>query len=127
SYLTQIGLSEAAVVYITQAAPTEMTLLTLRDAEKIGIEVLPFEQPIPATKSDKRVTSRETSNQEIANRAQLFVKEINSRYSRTNSVEWLGLRLTAPGRSGRTIQIPAKYRKCPVGSQSSNHESRTSM
>src|SRR5262245_4693996 len=40
SYLTQIGLSEAAVVYITQAAPTEMTLLTLRDAEKIGIEVL---------------------------------------------------------------------------------------
>src|SRR5262245_27419155 len=36
-------------------------------------------------------------------------------------------RLTAPGRSGRTTQIPAKYRKCPVGSQSSNHESRTSM
>jgi hypothetical protein len=58
SYLTQIGLSEAAVVYITQAAPTEMTLLTLRDAEKIGIEVLPFEQQIPATKPDKRVTSR---------------------------------------------------------------------
>src|SRR5262245_36283014 len=40
SYLTQIGLSETAVVYITQAAPTELTLLTLRDAEKIGIEVL---------------------------------------------------------------------------------------
>jgi hypothetical protein len=44
SYLTQIGLSETAVVYITQAAPTELTLLTLRDAEKIGIEVSPFEQ-----------------------------------------------------------------------------------
>jgi hypothetical protein len=29
SYLTQIGLSETAVVYITQAAPTELTLLTL--------------------------------------------------------------------------------------------------
>jgi HNH endonuclease len=89
SYLTQIGLSEAAVVYITQAAPTEITLLTLRDAEKIGIKVLPFEQQIPATKPDKRVTSRETSKQEIANRARLFVKEINSRYSRTNSVEFV--------------------------------------
>ena len=30
SYLTQIGLSENAVVYITQAAPTEMTWLNLR-------------------------------------------------------------------------------------------------
>src|SRR5262245_50344961 len=51
SYLTQIGLSENAVIYITQAAPTELTLLTWRDAEKIGIEVLPFEQQIPATKT----------------------------------------------------------------------------
>src|SRR5262249_27586314 len=66
-----------------------MTLLTLRDAEKIGIEVLPFDQQIPATKPDKRITSRETSNQEIANRARLFVKEIHSRSSGTNSVEWL--------------------------------------
>ena len=38
SYLTQIGLSEAAVVYITQAAPSQITLLTLREAEKIGID-----------------------------------------------------------------------------------------
>jgi hypothetical protein len=83
SYLTQIGLSEKAVVYITQAAPTEMTLLTLRDAEKIGIEVLPFEQQTP-------VTSRETSKQEINSRARLFVKEMNSRFARSNAVEWLG-------------------------------------
>jgi tetratricopeptide (TPR) repeat protein len=50
SYLTQIGLSEAAVVYITRAAPTQLTLLTLQDAERIGIEVRPFEQYAPTTK-----------------------------------------------------------------------------
>src|SRR5262249_52453076 len=43
SYLPQIGLSKTAVVYITKAAPTQLTLLTLQDAERIGIEVLPFE------------------------------------------------------------------------------------
>jgi len=89
SYLTQIGLSETAVVYITQAAPTELTLLTLPDAEKIGIEVLPFEET-PATKIAPPVTSREASNEEISGRARLFVKEINSRFSRTNVAEWLG-------------------------------------
>jgi hypothetical protein len=88
SYLNQIGLSEIAVVYITQAAPTELTLLTLPDAEKIGIEVLPFEET-PATKIAPPVTSREASNEEISGRAGLFVKEINSRFSR-NAVEWLG-------------------------------------
>ena len=88
SYLTQIGLSEIAVVYVTQAAPTELTLLTLPDAEKIGIEVLPLEET-PATKIAPPVTSREASNEEITGRARLFVKEINSRFSR-NAAEWLG-------------------------------------
>ena len=90
SYLTQIGLSETAVVYITQAAPTELTLLTLPDAEKIGIEVLPFEQQTPAPKAAPPATSREASNQEISSRARLFVKEINSRLSRINPAEWVG-------------------------------------
>lgn len=78
------------MVYITQAAPAQITLLTLGDAERIGIEVLPFEQQTPATKTAARVTSHETSNEEISGRARLFVKEINSRFSRTNAVEWLG-------------------------------------
>jgi hypothetical protein len=90
SYLTQIGLSETSVVYITQAAPTELTLLTLRGAEKIGIEVLPFEEQTPATKTAPGVTSREASNQEMSSRARLFVKEINSRLSRINAAEWVG-------------------------------------
>jgi hypothetical protein len=86
SYLTQIGLSENAVVYITQAAPTEMTWLNLHDAKQIGIEVLPFEEQTPAPP----VTSREAPNQEISSRARLFVKEINSRLSRINAAEWVG-------------------------------------
>ena len=90
SYLTQIGLSENAVVYITQAAPTEMTWLNLRDAKQIGIEVLPFEEQTPATKPAPPVTSREASNQEISSRARLFVKEINARLSRINAAEWVG-------------------------------------
>jgi hypothetical protein len=98
SYLTQIGLSEKAVVYMTQAAPTELTLLTLRDAEKIGIEVLPFE----AAKTAPRVPSRETSNQEISSRARLFVKEINSRFSR-NAAEW-----PAPGSEDTELGVLMK-------------------
>ena len=47
SYLTWMGLSERAVVYITQAAPAEMTWLTLRDAEQTGIDVVPFKRPPP--------------------------------------------------------------------------------
>jgi hypothetical protein len=90
SYLTQIGLSENAVVYITQAAPTEMTWLNLRDAKQIGIEVLPFEEQTSATKPAPPVPSREASNQEISSRARMFVKEINSRLSRINAAEWVG-------------------------------------
>jgi|EndMetStandDraft_3_1072993.scaffolds.fasta_scaffold29257_3 hypothetical protein len=69
SYLTQIGLSENAVVYITQAAPHQMTWLTLPDAKQIGIEVLPFEKQTPPSKPAPRVAPRETSNQEISSRA----------------------------------------------------------
>src|SRR5215510_13080895 len=79
SYLTQIGLSENAVVYITQAAPSQMTWLTLPDAKQIGIEVLPLDQQTPATKPMPRVTSREPSNQDMRSRARLFVKEMYAR------------------------------------------------
>lgn len=39
SYLNQIGLSESAIFYVTQAPPTSMTLLTLADAKRFGIDV----------------------------------------------------------------------------------------
>jgi hypothetical protein len=101
SYLTQIGLSETAVVYITKAAPTQLTLLTLQDAERIGIEVLPFEQyasaqridPPPLKWSDVRITPRETprDHQELSKRALSFVNEIHSKWSETNAagLAWL--------------------------------------
>jgi hypothetical protein len=96
SYLTQIGLSEHAVVYITQAGPRQMTWLTLADAKQIGIDVLPFEtqtgspQPKPAEQQTPAQPSpRETSNQAINNQAQLFVRGLYSQFARTNTVEWL--------------------------------------
>jgi hypothetical protein len=64
SYLTQIGLSETAVVYITQAAPTEMTWLNLRDAKQIGIEVLLFQEQTPATNPAPPIPSRKASDYE---------------------------------------------------------------
>ena len=39
AYLSQIGLSEAAIFYIAQAPPTSMTLLTIADAKRFGIDV----------------------------------------------------------------------------------------
>ena len=39
AYLNQIGLSESAIFYVTQAPPTSMTLLTLADAKRFGIHV----------------------------------------------------------------------------------------
>jgi len=96
SYLTQIGLSEHAVVYITQAGPRQMTWLTLPDAKQIGIDVLPFETQTasttpqqPTQQTPAQPSPPETSNQAISNRAQLFVRELYSQFARTNTVEWL--------------------------------------
>jgi hypothetical protein len=40
AYLTKIGLSYDAVIYITQAAPNEMTWLNISDAARHGIKVM---------------------------------------------------------------------------------------
>jgi len=92
SYLTQIGLAENAVVYITQAAPNEMTWLTLRAAAQIGIEVMPWERYLQrkVTLEQPGATSQSSPDQEVNRRAKLFVTEINSRWSATNEVDWLG-------------------------------------
>src|SRR5215813_9196198 len=39
AYLNEIGLADAAVVYITQAAPTSMTWLNPGSAQRVGIEL----------------------------------------------------------------------------------------
>lgn len=43
AYLSQLGLSERAIIYITQANPTSMMWLSLDDAQKLGIDVEPFD------------------------------------------------------------------------------------
>lgn len=48
SYLSQIGLPDRAVIYVTQASPQSMTWLTMSDAQEKGIEVSfasPRDQP----------------------------------------------------------------------------------
>jgi len=88
SYLTQIGLSENAVVYITQASPTDMTWLTLQDAKRIGIEVVPwvFEEP-KSTLTQPAVASREPPDGDLADRAAEFVKAIHSKWSGTGAAD----------------------------------------
>ena len=42
SYLSQIGLPDRAVIYVTQASPQSMTWLTMSDAQERVIEVSPI-------------------------------------------------------------------------------------
>jgi hypothetical protein len=50
AYLNKIGLSENAIVYMTQKAPNEIQWLTLSDAVKIGVDVELY-RPNARTKS----------------------------------------------------------------------------
>lgn len=43
AYISQLGLSTAAIVYVTEALPAEIRWLTFEDAKKVGIEVAKFE------------------------------------------------------------------------------------
>jgi hypothetical protein len=45
SYLSQIGLPDRAVIYVTQASPQSMTWLTMSEAQERGIEVSLFTPP----------------------------------------------------------------------------------
>ena len=45
SYLSQIGLPDRAVIYVTRASPQSMTWLTMSDAQEAGIEVSLFASP----------------------------------------------------------------------------------
>ena len=83
SYLTQIGLSDNAVIYITKAAPTGMTWLNYRDAEQIGIDVAPWPSAQPSPKAEQQ--------DDLANRARAFVAAIQSRWSDANVTALNGL------------------------------------
>jgi hypothetical protein len=51
AYLSTIGLSESAIYYVTMAAPSSMTWLTLQEAAKHGIEVRPLPNTPPSQPS----------------------------------------------------------------------------
>jgi hypothetical protein len=66
AYLNSIGLSEAAIAYVTMAAPNAMTWLTLQEAARYGIAVHPLKadndrtaaaQPPPPTRPTTASTS----------------------------------------------------------------------
>lgn len=50
-YLTELGLSVEAVMYLTVAAPNEMNWLTIEDAQQVGIDVKILEGEATATPS----------------------------------------------------------------------------
>ena len=55
AYLSQIGLPDRAVIYVTQAPPDLMTWLTISEAQQVGIDVAlftpPSSQPEPQSKA----------------------------------------------------------------------------
>jgi hypothetical protein len=51
AYLSQIGLPDRAVIYVTQAPPNSMTWLTISEAQQVGIDVALFTPPNPQSKS----------------------------------------------------------------------------
>jgi hypothetical protein len=137
SYLNQIGLSERAVVYITGAAPAEMTWLNLQDAQQIGIDVKVFEGPT-AAKSPNNLPggTSQPSSRELTERARSFVSTVMSDWSRGNAaalaaldrlyateVDYFGKRLSrdevlADKRRfserwpGRTCKVQSSYAEC---------------
>jgi peptidoglycan hydrolase-like protein with peptidoglycan-binding domain len=66
AYLSRLGLPDRAISYITSAPPQGMTWLSFNDAEKVGIEVKPFELALndPPSQPQNR---RERDPQEAPN------------------------------------------------------------
>jgi hypothetical protein len=61
AYLNSIGLSEAAVAYVTMAAPNSITWLTLEEAAKYGIEVRPLSTAALPSQQRRATTATTTT------------------------------------------------------------------
>jgi hypothetical protein len=48
AYLNQLGLPERAVIYITRASPDQITWLSVKDAQSVGISVVSLEPSTPS-------------------------------------------------------------------------------
>jgi hypothetical protein len=88
-YLSQLGLSDRAIVYVTSTAPTSMTYLTAEDARRADIEVGLLdpddkEQRKAATPAPPATASR-SPVPSISDRSLTFVRVINDSMSEANS------------------------------------------
>ena len=57
AYLANIGLPDSAVVYVTQASPTDMTWLNVAEAQQQGIDVALFTQTAEYFSSSNKICS----------------------------------------------------------------------
>jgi hypothetical protein len=48
AYLNRVGLPYSAVIYITQSVPQSITWLSIADAKRLGIEVIPLDSAVSA-------------------------------------------------------------------------------
>ena len=93
AYLNRLGLQDAAVAYVTEAAPDQITWLTARKAALLGIDVkvfdiddqLPSQQPAiaqPATPlpPDRPVAAQQPYRQQVPPEAPQFEKRIGPSY-----------------------------------------------
>lgn len=92
-YLSQIGLSDRAIIYITQTAPSSMTWLTLSDAERVGIDVAVYDpedkqapnkpdppQAAPASLQTRAMAFLETLYQRTSGPTEGALSALNSWY-----------------------------------------------
>lgn len=68
AYLNQLGLPSSAVVYITETPPNDIRLLSLADAQKVGIEVKQLDESRPVStplRSWSTPNARETASKPL--------------------------------------------------------------
>jgi hypothetical protein len=93
AYLSRLGLSDAAILYIEQAHPNQINWLTKEDAREVGIEVaiLPphqpgasSQQPTPRYRPELAPRTSSTATAPIAQTATTFAADYFSHWSETN-------------------------------------------
>jgi len=73
AYLSQIGLPDVAVYYITKAAPTSMTWLNLVDAQKVGIDVSVLDAELTA-RGEPSTPGQSSAALQLHQRAREFIR-----------------------------------------------------
>jgi hypothetical protein len=94
AYLSRLGLSDEAIVYIEQAHPNEINWLTKEDAAEVGIDVavlphmqpdLPKPQMVPDVRPDPLPPPHRSAQAPIDQTAALFASDYFSHWSETNA------------------------------------------